>query len=120
MFKKLTIAIIILAFTSCREEVKETNHSEIRNKLENEQNEIIKKQIQYQYESATFKNDSITYWWVLLEDSSGRVWSIIKQNHSYFSPTEAKNYILSKGYKEPYLINFVQVSEASYLSEGYK
>jgi len=76
--------------------------------------EVEHKQIQY--EKATFVSDGInSYWFIVVQnkENNSMINAIMKQEHSYFSTTEAREHF---GKKEDYfLMNFIEVSEATYL-----
>lgn len=135
--RKILLLIVTLLLVSCQTEVTDKgggrrhfNNTKSQDDISITDNEtksdddIVTKKIQYSYEPAVFKNDSITYWWVLFKvrrkgETLYEMNAVMKQNHSYFSPSEASSYAISQwGYEKAFITNFVQVAEATYISEN--
>jgi hypothetical protein len=65
--------------------------------------------------SSTY-NDGNSYWWILVEDMGGDIRrnDFVKQEHSYFSYSEAKEYFKKESGKDCFILNFVKVDKETY------
>lgn len=120
IFIFILIGLMIFACAKSPEKEEVNNHSVIK-QVEKPIIKIVKEKIQYSYEPAEFKDDGVSYWWVLFKTDRHKVNWVIRQNHSFFSPTEAKDSMTKEGnYEYAFLLNFKQISEATYIFEGEK
>ena len=112
--------LLMISCASDETKKRENPFGETTETISIEPDSVIVKEIQYKYRSAILEDDGVaSYWFVRVSDSKGTKWTnVVKQNHSYISLREAEKVFMdSENYtdKHVFILDFVQVSEATYI-----